>query len=162
MEKVTHMQITHMNLTSVKNGASLYIIADIPCTLYRDRQGTSTYWGFELKFLPMKTCFNVSLAAMAAATSGMPLSKPQHEILSWRRHLVRERTFGRCWGSRETPSSLFETSRLTPVTLGLTDRPSRRDLVGGDSVIVQYYYVVAMETVWEKDGRRMRKDGAGA
>ena len=68
------------------------------------------------------------LVAMASTTSGMTLSSPLEDRLTSRRQLVFASTFGRFPGSLDTPSSLFDTFKLTPVTFGFTDRPSSRAL----------------------------------
>ena len=60
------------------------------------RERVDTYGGFELKFLPMKTCLSMELVVMASTTSGMEASNPLLERLISRRQLVRERTLGSC------------------------------------------------------------------
>ncbi|MCG8626730.1 MAG: hypothetical protein MJE68_32605 [Proteobacteria bacterium] len=79
----------------------------------------------------MSTCLSIVLVAMASTTSGMTLSSPLEDRLTSRRQLVFASTFGRFPGSLDTPSSLFDTFKLTPVTFGFTDRPSSRALDRG-------------------------------
>lgn len=75
------------------------------------------------------------LVAMASTTSGMMLSSPLEDRLTSWRQLVFASTFGRFVGSLDTPSSLFDTFKLTPVTFGFTDKPSSRALYRGSKVI---------------------------
>ena len=71
------------------------------------------------------------LLEIASTISGMILSSPLAETLISRRQFVLASTLARVPGSLDTPSSLLETSKFTPVTLGFSERPSRRALQEG-------------------------------